>query len=102
VDTHTSVYKNIEWISILAVSLRDEAVIGGIVDCAEKHTIQFEQTTVLVKLVFGPAFAGDLYDGVDNRRRILAIGNAVPRVLVVERLVINFLHSKISYKCIRS
>jgi len=73
-------HQNIERIVVVAVGLRDEAVVRGVVDRTEQHAIQPEQSGLLVQLVLDLALRRDLDHRGDHVRRGLAVRNPVPRI----------------------
>lgn len=70
--------QDVQGVVVLAVGAGNEAVILGIVHCAEQDPVQLQQPTVLVQLVFDLAFRRDLDDRVDDCWGFTAIWDAVP------------------------
>ena len=50
----------------------------GVMNGTEKHSIKFEQSTVLIELVFDFALCLDFYDSVDIYRTLFPEGNCMP------------------------
>ena len=72
---------------VVAVGLRDEAVVVRIVHCAEENAVQLEQSGLLVELILDLAFSWDFNDGIDDLGRLGSVGHAVPGVLRIEFFV---------------
>lgn len=77
---HAAEHQDVEGVLVVAVGLRDEPVVGGVVHCAEQHAVQLQQSAVLVQLVFHLALSRDLDYRVYDLGGVLAVGYEVPRV----------------------
>ena len=71
-------HEDVQGIVVLAVRLRDEPVVGRIVDGGEEHPVDADQPACLVELVLDLRPPRDLDDDREKVRRLAAEGDVVP------------------------
>ena len=73
-------HQNIQRIVVVAVGLRNEAVVRGIVNGTEQNAIQLQKTALLVQLILDLAFSWNLDQCSHHLRCSLALRNCVPGI----------------------
>jgi hypothetical protein len=79
-DGFLAEHEHVKRVVVLRQRLRDEAVVGRVVDGRVQHAVELDQAGDLVELVLHRRAEGDLDDGVELLRDVLAGGDVVPGV----------------------
>ena len=72
--------QHVERVIVIGQRLRDEPVVGGIVNSRVKDAVEFDQATGLIQFVLHAGTEGNLDDGVELRRQFVAGSDIVPRM----------------------
>src|ERR1700722_17063107 len=71
-------HEDVEGIFVVAIGLGDETVVDRIVEGGVDDAVEFEQTAVLIDLIFATRALWYFDDRVDVTRSVLAVWYAVP------------------------
>lgn len=66
---------------VIAVGHGDETIIGGVMDCAEQDTVQFDKPAFFVKFVFSLRARWNFDEGTHHLGGVLSWGDIVPGIL---------------------
>src|SRR5690606_31935659 len=73
-------HEHVKRIIILGQRLRDEPVIGRVIDGRVEHAVELDEPALLVKFVLHARAEGDLDDGVVLLRDVFAGSDVVPKM----------------------
>jgi len=71
-------HQDVQRILVGAVAAGDEAVVGRIMDARKEHTVDADHAAGFIEFVFYFGAFGDLDDGREVFRQLVAVGQIVP------------------------
>lgn len=79
-DLNAANYEDIQGVLIVAVGLRNESVVSGIMNRTEKDSIQLQEAWFLIEFILDVWTDWDFDDGVDDLRSFGSVRDEMPRI----------------------